>query len=46
MLLARYDLDVGGFNALDQITDFAAALCDAPIALPRINPAMRPMTTR
>ena len=33
MLLARYDLDVGGFNALDQITDFAAALCDAPIAL-------------
>lgn len=32
-LLARYDLDAGGFNALDQITDFAAALCDVPIAL-------------
>lgn len=32
-LLARYDLDAGGFDTLDQITDFAAALCDAPIAL-------------
>ena len=32
-LVARYDLDAGGFDALDQITDFAAALCDAPIAL-------------
>ncbi|HEX7742034.1 MAG TPA: PAS domain-containing protein, partial [Sphingobium sp.] len=32
-LIARYDLDAGGFDALDQITDFAAALCDAPIAL-------------
>ena len=32
-LLARYDLDAGGFRTLDQITDFAAALCDAPIAL-------------
>ena len=32
-VLARYDLDTGGFRTLDQITDFAAALCDAPIAL-------------
>lgn len=32
-LLARYDLDAGGFATLDQITAFAAALCDAPIAL-------------
>ncbi|EZP73450.1 Histidine kinase [Sphingomonas paucimobilis] len=32
-LLARYDLDAGGFSALDQITEFASALCDAPIAL-------------
>ena len=32
-LLARYDLDAGGFRTLDQITDFAAALCEAPIAL-------------
>ncbi len=32
-VLARYDLDAGGFRTLDQITDFAAALCDAPIAL-------------
>lgn len=32
-LLARYDLDTGGFATLDQITAFAAALCDAPIAL-------------
>ena len=32
-LLARYDLDAGGFDTLDQIADFAAALCDAPIAL-------------
>lgn len=32
-VLALYDLDTGGFEALDEITDFAAALCDAPIAL-------------
>lgn len=32
-LLACYDLDAGGFEALDQITSFAAALFDAPIAL-------------
>lgn len=32
-LVARYDLDAGGFETLDQITAFAAALCDAPIAL-------------
>src|SRR3546814_4705989 len=32
-LLARYDLDTGGFDTLDQITAFAAALCEAPIAL-------------
>lgn len=35
-LVARYALDAGGFDALDQITDFAAALCDAPIALVNI----------
>lgn len=32
-LLSRYDLDAGGFIALDEITDFAAALCGSPIAL-------------
>ena len=32
-LLARYDLEAGEFATLDQITAFAAALCDAPIAL-------------
>ncbi|MGC4252778.1 MAG: PAS domain-containing protein [Sphingobium sp.] len=32
-LLAQYDLDAGGFATLDRITDFAAALCDAPIAM-------------
>ncbi|GLV24393.1 sensor histidine kinase [Sphingobium sp. Cam5-1] len=32
-VLARYDLDAGGFQTLDQITDFASALCEAPIAL-------------
>lgn len=32
-LTAGYDLDAGGFDALDQITNFAAALCEAPIAL-------------
>ncbi|AMK17004.1 MULTISPECIES: PAS domain-containing protein [Sphingobium] len=32
-LLAHYDLDAGGFRTLDQIIDFAAALCNAPIAL-------------
>ena len=31
-MIARYDLDAGGFDALDRITDFAAALCDCPIA--------------
>lgn len=32
-LLALYDLDAGGFHTLDEITGFAAELCDAPIAL-------------
>ncbi len=32
-LLALYDLDSGGFRTLDEITAFAAELCDAPIAL-------------
>jgi PAS domain S-box-containing protein len=32
-LLALYDLDAGGFRTLDDITSFAAQLCDAPIAL-------------
>lgn len=32
-VLALYDLDAGGFATLDGITDFAAALCGAPIAL-------------
>ncbi|MDO7836916.1 PAS domain-containing protein [Sphingobium sp. HBC34] len=32
-LLALYDLDAGGFRSLDDITAFAAQLCDAPVAL-------------
>lgn len=32
-LLSRYDLDAGGFIALDEIADFAAALCGSSIAL-------------
>lgn len=32
-LLAVYDLDSGGFRTLDEITQFASRLCDAPIAL-------------
>jgi PAS domain S-box-containing protein len=32
-LLALYELDAGGFRTLDDITAFAAQLCDAPIAL-------------
>jgi PAS domain S-box-containing protein len=32
-LLVLYDLDAGGFRTLDEITAFAAKLCDAPIAL-------------
>ncbi|WHO39823.1 PAS domain-containing protein [Sphingobium sp. AP49] len=32
-LLALYDLDAGGFQTLDDITAFAAQLCNAPIAL-------------
>lgn len=32
-LLALYDLDAGGFRTLDDITAFAADLCNAPIAL-------------
>lgn len=32
-LLALYDLDNGGFRTLDDITDFASQLCDAPISL-------------
>ena len=32
-LLARYDLDTGGFATLDQITAFAAALCETSISL-------------
>ncbi|WP_150290543.1 sensor histidine kinase [Sphingobium estronivorans] len=40
-LIARYDLDAGGFATLDQITAFAAALCEAPIALVGIVEAER-----
>ncbi|WP_176592672.1 sensor histidine kinase [Sphingobium sp. EM0848] len=40
-LIAHYDLDAGGFATLDQITDFAAALCEAPIALVSIVEADR-----
>lgn len=32
-LLALYDIDAGGFEALDEITAFGAALCDAPICV-------------
>lgn len=32
-VLALYDLDAGGFEALDAITRFGAALCDTPICL-------------
>ncbi|WP_088184805.1 PAS domain-containing protein [Sphingobium sp. Z007] len=32
-LLSHYDLDAGGFRNLDEITGFAAQLCDVPIAL-------------
>ncbi len=32
-ILEQYDLDADGFGALDQITDFAAALCETAIAL-------------
>lgn len=32
-LLALYNLDAGGFQTLDEITAFAAQLCDAPVAL-------------
>jgi PAS domain S-box-containing protein len=32
-IVALYDLDAEGFEALDEITDFASALCDTPIAL-------------
>ncbi len=32
-LLALYDLDAGNFEALDEISRFAAALCDAPIGV-------------
>jgi PAS domain S-box-containing protein len=32
-LLTLYDLDAGGFRSLDDITAFAAKLCDVPIAL-------------
>jgi PAS domain S-box-containing protein len=32
-VIALYDLDAGGFSTLDDITSFAAQLCDAPIAL-------------
>lgn len=32
-LLALYDFDAGGFRMLDDITAFASALCNAPIAL-------------
>jgi PAS domain S-box-containing protein len=32
-ILALYDLDAAGFEALDEITDFAGALCNVPIAL-------------
>ncbi len=40
-VLALYDLDAGGFSALDEITAFAAALCDAPIALVSIVESTR-----
>lgn len=32
-LLALYDLDAGGFRLLDDVTDFAAKLCDTPISV-------------
>lgn len=32
-LLAHYDLDAAGFEALDEITRFASTLCDVPTAL-------------
>ncbi len=32
-VLALYDLDVGGFETLDAITDFGATLCGVPICL-------------
>ncbi|HEX7781305.1 MAG TPA: PAS domain-containing protein [Sphingobium sp.] len=32
-ILALYDLDAAGFEALDEITDFAGLLCETPIAL-------------
>lgn len=32
-VLALYDLDAAGFEALDDITDFLTRLCQAPIAL-------------
>ncbi len=32
-MLALRDFDAGGFEALGEITDFAAALCDASVAL-------------
>ncbi|QGP79090.1 sensor histidine kinase [Sphingobium sp. CAP-1] len=40
-LLALYDLDAGGFSTLDDITAFAARLCDAPIALVSIVEDLR-----
>ncbi|WP_336964709.1 sensor histidine kinase [Sphingobium aquiterrae] len=35
-ILSRYDLDASGFEALDDITRFAARLCDAPICIVNI----------
>ncbi|MEJ7925370.1 PAS domain-containing protein [Sphingobium sp. AN641] len=40
-LLALYDLDAGGFEALDDITEFGAALCETPICLVSIVEAER-----
>lgn len=40
-VLALYDLDAGGFGTLEDITNFAAALCGAPIALVSIVEATR-----
>jgi PAS domain S-box-containing protein len=40
-VLALYDLDAGSFDTLDSITNFGAALCDAPICLVSIVEAER-----
>lgn len=40
-MIALYDLDAGGFTTLDDITDYASDLCDAPIALVSIVESVR-----